>query len=717
MYVAVNTLFRHREDPTKIERIVWLDESNQASFIVDINRNHYPAYMSLVEIFEGLNSGTYIIEETDPWMRIIDEESLSKSEKESWDRAWNVIQWMIQNRFEPNIFIPKQRSQIIKQASQAFGLSEIAVSKYVKKYYIRGLTRYALLPDQSNCGGKGKRRGDGQGSKRGRKRKNPSIYSEMNINEEVKQIFRRSLDKHYYQKNRPSLRYAYEQMIRENFATAYRMENGVKIPVIENGAEIPSFGQFRYWFENWRDVKKEIILREGKKKYEQQYRPVLGSTKQDAMGPGSLYQIDATIGDIYLVSSYDRSKIIGRPTIYFICDAYSRLVVGVYIGLENASWNGAMMAMENAFLKSKVDFCRRYGIDIKEEDWPGGIPTAILGDRGELISDKALSVIENLNIAVKNTASYRPELKSVVEKQFDLIQSQIAPFIKGGGIQSDFRERGATDYRLHSTLTLFDYSRIVIKTVLYFNNQHHLSGYERDAMQIAQNVPPIPIRLWEFGMKNHSGKLRHVPPNVLRFNLMPQGLAVVTQRGIRFNGIYYGSEIALKQRWFTKARSSGLWEVPVNYDPRNVSNIYLRLSRTEFEVCYLLESQSRYKDQTLDDVNYLLEWEQKEHATYEEKELGDRISLAAEIESIVQDATRKTRAEQTAQSKTAKLKGIRMNRDAEKQKNRESEMFVLGREELPNSSKPKESEEDDFMFDEIQLLRKKQKEGLRGNHD
>lgn len=716
MYVVVNTLFRHREDPTKIERIVWLDESNQASFIVDINRNHFPIYMSLLEIFEGLNSGTYIIEETDPWARIIDEESLSQSEKKAWHRAWNVMQWMIRNRFEPNIFMSKHRSQILKQASQVFGLSEKAVSKYVKKYYARGLSRYAMLPDLSNCGGKGKQRGDGQGSKRGRKRKNPSIYSEMNIDEGVKQIFRRSLDKHYYQKNRPSLRYTYEQMIRENFATAYRMENGVKIPVIENGAEIPSFGQFRYWFESWRDVKKEIILRDGKKKYEQRYRPVLGSTKQDVIGPGSLYELDATVGDIYLASSYDRSKIIGRPIIYIIIDTYSKLTVGLSITLENASWSGAMMAMENAFSKSKVGFCRKYGIDIQEEDWPGGIPTAILADRAELLSDKALSVIKNLNIAVKNTPSFRPDFKSTVEKQFDLIQSHIAPFLKGG-IQSDFRERGAIDYRLHSTLTLFEYSQIVIKTVLYFNTKHHMMGYERDAIQIAQNVPPTPIRLWGFGMKNHSGKLRHVPPDVLRFNLMPQGLGVVTQRGIRFNGIYYGSETALKQRWFTKARSSGIWEVPVNYDPRNVSNIYLRLSRTEFEVCYLLESQSRYKDQTLDDVNYLLEWEQKEHAAFKEKELGDRISLAAEIESIVQDATRKTRGDQTTQSKTARLKGIRTNRDSEKQVNRESEMFILGREETQNSSKPKDFEEDNSILDEIQLLRKMQREGLHGTHD
>ncbi|MGV2794911.1 DDE-type integrase/transposase/recombinase, partial [Clostridium perfringens] len=137
---------------------------------------------------------------------------------------------------------------------------------------------------------------------------------------------------------------------------------------------------------------------------------------------------------------------------YFVCDTYSRLVVGVYVGLENASWNSAMTALQNA-CESKVDYCRKFGIEISDEQWPYGLPTAILGDRGELISNQALSMIENLNIAVKNTAPFRPDFKSFVEKQFDLIQSHLMPHLPGT-IREDFEERGASDYRLKSTLTL-----------------------------------------------------------------------------------------------------------------------------------------------------------------------------------------------------------------------------------------------------------------------
>ncbi|MGV2794832.1 DNA-binding protein, partial [Clostridium perfringens] len=140
------------------------------------------------------------------------------------------------------------------------------------------MTKASLLPDFHKCGGKGKeRKGQGpEGKKRGRPRGNPSIYRGMNVNEDVKRIFKMALDKHYYSKNAPTLKWSYEQMIKEHFTTNHRIENGIKIPIIDLGSPIPSFGQFRYWFEKGRDLKKEVALRQGVKKYEQRYRPVLG---------------------------------------------------------------------------------------------------------------------------------------------------------------------------------------------------------------------------------------------------------------------------------------------------------------------------------------------------------------------------------------------------------------------------------------------------------
>ena len=100
-------------------------------------------------------------------------------------------------------------------------------------------------------------------------------------------------------------------------------------------------------------------------------------------GPGHRYQIDATIADVYLVSSVDNTRIIGRPVVYCVIDVFSRLICGLYIGLEGPSWLGAMMALDNV-IEDKVVFCKNYGIEITNKEWPNSfLPEKILADRGE----------------------------------------------------------------------------------------------------------------------------------------------------------------------------------------------------------------------------------------------------------------------------------------------------------------------------------------------
>lgn len=54
--------------------------------------------------------------------------------------------------------------------------------------------------------------------------------------------------------------------------------------------------------------------------------------------------------------------------VYVVIDVFSRMVVGLYVGLEGPSWFGAMMALANT-VSNKVLYCKQYGIDITKEDW------------------------------------------------------------------------------------------------------------------------------------------------------------------------------------------------------------------------------------------------------------------------------------------------------------------------------------------------------------
>ncbi len=49
--------------------------------------------------------------------------------------------------------------------------------------------------------------------------------------------------------------------------------------------------------------------------------------------------------------------------IYLVADVFSRMVVGFYIGFENASYVTAMQALQVA-MTDKVELCKQYGYEI-----------------------------------------------------------------------------------------------------------------------------------------------------------------------------------------------------------------------------------------------------------------------------------------------------------------------------------------------------------------
>ncbi|MEK5357912.1 Mu transposase C-terminal domain-containing protein [Paenibacillus sp. FSL L8-0709] len=659
---------------------------------------------------------TYVIEETDPWMRIIDLETQPENEKARFEQAKKIIRLIASNDNEPNIFVSAERGILVRKASAATGMDKSTISRYLKRYWKRGKTLYSLISDYDKCGAAGKDRKIQK--KLGRKRIYTSQYEELVITDDIKRLFRISLEKFYYSAKRPTLRRAYEQMIAEYFASERKVEGG-SVPIVEIGKAIPTLGQFRYWFNKWRmkDIKKEVSTREGPRKYHQQYKPVLGTTQQDVDAPALVYQIDATILDITIVSTFQRSKILGRPTFYLTICGYSHMITGYHLTLDPPSWEGAMMSLICA-CESKVDLCKRFGIEIREEEWPSvGLPQYLLADRGELISGKALSMIEHLNIGVMNTPPFFPMWKPLVERYFGIIQHHATPSLPGA-VYKDAKDRGVRDNRITASLTLDEINKIILKFILHYNNQHYLSDYIRTTHQIEENVSPIPIKLWNYGIKHKSGKLRQVSPDILRFNMLPSEKATVYANGIKWRGMLYSCETALKEKYFIRARMNGSFKCDVSFDPRNVSQIYLRLGRNEYDVCYLLESQARYKDQTLDDIIYLLEAEQQDQVTAADKELGSRISLAAEIDAIVKEAVAKTKAESKPESKAKKLRDIRENRRQEKDRNREQESIVLEgvrRANPPSTSEEENEGESSSTINHLTLLKKIQQEGFNGN--
>lgn len=672
MKLTENMLIKYNEK--KVIRLLYFDKFTENIFVIDVFGNRWPYVISFDEVNRDIYESEAVIIE-DNIFDIAKEISLTVAETSKRDFAWEVVSFVLKKIEEPNIYFSKYRMPVIHETSYRYNISFNTAKGYLLKYWKGGKTKNSLLPNYYNCGGRGKEK-KGSKNKRGRPRKydgNPGV----NVDDDMKKIFKAGLNKYYYNNRQNSLKTAYELTIRDYFIKDYIVEGDKKIPILEDKSEMPTYNQFYYWYRKFNNEKKEISLRYGERTYYQNYRSIIGNSINDGgLGPSTLYQIDSTIADVYLVSSLDRNLIIGRPVLYLIVDVFSRMVVGVNVTLESFnSYTGAMMALLNA-MAPKVDYCKKFGIEIKEEEWPiCCVPQRVLADRGELMGGQIENAIKNLGITIQNSPPYRADYKGIIEQSFRGMNLKLKPFVDGVVINGkNIKERGERDYRLDANLTLKEFTQIIIKCILFHNNHHVLNDYVTSEMMFEANVEKIPIKIWEYGIQNKRGMLRELPEEVIKINLLPHGEASVTPRGVLFNRLLYASDYVLEEHWFQSARIKGNWKINISYDPRDLTHIYyLDDDGRGFKKLTLLDYLSKYGNIESAELDEIFKNEKELDRKSKDKELQRKIMLFDEIEEIVGEARNVADMDKNSSiSKTQRLKGIGENREMEQKLYREA---------------------------------------------
>ena len=148
-----------------------------------------------------------------------------------------------------------------------------------------------------------------------------------------------------------------------------------------------------------------------------------------------------------------------------------------------------------------------------------------------MLSDNAESLIMNLGITVKNTPPFRADWKPLVERYFKLTNVRTISFLPCA-VNTDFLLRGGRDYWLDAIIDLMQFTAIIIKCALFLNNHYRIDNYNKDEMMVADEVEPIPREIWNWGIANRMGKLRHVDEEVVKHNLMLTDNGVFTAKGI-----------------------------------------------------------------------------------------------------------------------------------------------------------------------------------------
>ena len=594
--------------------------SEEQCYAVSCQHFRMPFLLSAHEL-KGMKS----ISDEEYTIFIIDDD-ISAAQRCERDRRFALIKPLLDNAC---IYDKPHRNEIVNQIVGEHDVSRRTILQYLWKYWVYQ-SKNILLPT-------------GRMSVKSR---------ELTADEKT---IRWALNKYYYTPQKQSLQTAYKMMLRAKFCDA---QGQLK-------SNYPTFWQFRYYFRQHRDPISETISRQGLKAYQRNHRPFTGSVCDYAHTIG-VYMTDATVADIYIVSRLSR-KPIGRPVIYTMVDAYSRLITGVYVGLEGGQY-ALRLLLQNTFT-DKVSFCHQHGIDTDPQDWPSHhLPTKIMTDRGsEFTSGPLENLCESYHIEIENLPAYRPDLKGVVEKLFDLVQSAYKPLLKGKGvIEADTQERGAPDYRKQGALDLEQFTAVVLRCVLFYNANSVQTGFTRTPAMIEANTPPLAASIWNFCTEQDDCPVREATDKRLLYTLLPRMEGRITQRGVEVFGLRY-TNYNLKKR-FVSAGLRGRESVQIAYMPECMDTIWLYEHGT-YTALNLI--QKTYLGKTLAEVADTQQREKVERTDWKKQELQAQLNLMDDIQSIA------NRSERTMSDRGNISKQIQHNRCTARKQESVSMMDLL----------------------------------------
>lgn len=462
---------------------------------------------------------------------------------EKRDQLWAIIQPLVTGINESIIFSAGDRWRLVEARAREVHRTPTYVYSLLQRYWLYGQMPNALMPAYGNCGAAGKLR-KANDRKRGRRRDvvlsghDPSAVG-VNVTAQDLVYIAKSI-KVFHLRQGKSLAESRTEMINRYYSEPRLIDDEV-VRVPKRDADLIQLPAYRYWANKLlsnTSLQHEVL---SESFWQKRMHARANHAWETTIGPADIFEIDATVGNFYLVSELNPKHLIGRPVIYFVICRRSSMIVGLHIGLEGPSWNAARFALYSAFT-NKVALCRKYGVEIREEEWPAQeLCNIIVADNAELLSDNAERSLQNyLNLDCEINPIGIPVGKGSVESKFFCVLERVS-WVPGAwkARAAEHDARNDLDLRWDAKLTLRDLTQILIEEVLEHNNHQRVEELRTQAM-IQADVPPYRRDIYLWGLENESGESARYPdPEALRRCLLPSKMCSLTERGLEVDGACY----------------------------------------------------------------------------------------------------------------------------------------------------------------------------------
>lgn len=596
-----------KNDYLKVNDIIYrvLAEDKDNYLVLNCNTKNMPAWKKESELADGV-----IINREEVFeileIELIEEKLTGTAFKQAHER-YTMIASVLAFMNDDSL-----RNRAIAIAVDTYGISRRTLTTYLCNYLVTDNIS-SLVPKP--------------------RKKNRSL----NDNEK---IMRWALNKFYYTRHKNKLSDCYIMMLKEK----YTDESG------KLKEEYPSIHQFRYFFNKTRKKQTELISREGIKEYQLNHRPLLGEGIHDFAPTIGTGMLDGTVCDLYLVDS--SGKLVGRPLLVACVDAYSGLCCGYSL-----LWEGGVYSVREMMLnviEDKVKWCKQFGIQIQKEQWPcDKLPGVLVTDRGSEYISYNFEQISELECQVISLPSFSANMKGPVEKLFDLVQDSFKPFLKGYGvIEKDFQKRGIKDYRLESCLTIEQFEKIIIHTIIYYNNRV-LENFPYSDDMMKDGIVPSPAGIWDYQTEYGNSNLLSVSKEQLVLTLLPRTEGRFTRKGLVVNKMRYDAD------GFTEEYLNGE-KCTVAFNPDDASVVWL-LKEGDYIKFSLIEK--KYNGMSVDEVHTQKKKQKQYVAGFREDALVAKVDLAQKINTIVEHALKSDDTDITGVTKRRQKARIQRHRN------------------------------------------------------
>ncbi len=553
--IGKNQVLEHKPTGSRW-RVLDMDKSNQTVWLFNLGDDKALPKGIPADLVQDANE---FIEVERP--RSVATLKLSEAAKQRRDTSYARIEPLVATA---DIYDPTKRSAMVQARAAELKCSPQTIYKHLRSWWRNGQNPQALTPQFHRSGNvAGATAGRGRPSKYGTPTYQITPTDLALIQDIIKSM--------YLTRALVTLDDTYQALLEKHYSYVDAEDQ----LILNLPGERPSLAQFRRHSREHLPAELVTRSRKGDTEFELNHRAVLGSLRHATFTVGDVYEIDSTVVDFHLVHHDNRAKIIGKPCLYMIRDRKSNLVIGFYVGLEEASWLGALQAILS-IAENKEALCKRYGVSYYPEDWPahGVMPKEFLGDRGpEMLGNESTKIADGLDLIITNLPKGRGDWKPHVECGFKQTQRTLRGVIPGYVPPEDFGKRQRRDYSQDAQHTLAEFRKIILEIIIA-HNKSPMPNYPLAPQYVLQGMQPTAINIWNTEIQDRAGLLSTYTEEEVRLALLPKTEVTVTREGIQLGDCFYGAQEAMDYGWFVAAGHSR-FTVQASYDLRLVDTIYI----------------------------------------------------------------------------------------------------------------------------------------------